>query len=85
MWLSDITNESQNDSLPILTYTTYEYLPTMSQYVTCNGNKNNIYIYTLTCSYKHVILHSRSCKYVTHKYVYRMKAYDEWSEEPLVQ
>ena len=40
-----------------------------------NGHKkNNIYIYTLTCSCKHVILHSRSCKYVTHKYVYRMKA-----------
>ena len=34
MWLSDITNESQNYSLPILAYTTYEYLPTISQYVT---------------------------------------------------
>ena len=42
-----------------------------------NWNKNNIYIFTLTCSCKHVILHSRPCKYVTHKYVYRMKAYDE--------
>ena len=51
-----------------------------------NGHKNNnIYIYTLTCSCKHVILHSRSCKYITHKYVYRMKAYQEWSEETLVQ
>ena len=44
----------------------------------CNGNKNNnIYIYTLTCSCKHVIPHSRSCKYFTSKYVYRMKAYDK--------
>ena len=44
----------------------------------CNGNKNNnIYIYTLTCSCKHVILQSRSGKYFTCKYVYRMKAYDE--------
>ena len=52
----------------------------------CNGNKNNnIYIYTLTCSCKHVILHSRSCKYFTCIYVYRMKAYDEWSQELLVQ
>ena len=52
----------------------------------CNGNKNNnIYIYTLTCSCKHVILHSRSCKYFTCTYVYRMKAYDEWSQELLVQ
>ena len=51
-----------------------------------NGHKkNNMYIYTLTCSYKQVILHSRSCKYITHKYVYRIKAYHEWSEEPLVQ
>ena len=34
MWLSDITNESQNYSLPILAYTIYENLPTISQYVT---------------------------------------------------
>ena len=51
-----------------------------------NGHKkNNIYIYTLTYSCKQVILHSRSCKYITHIYVYRIKAYQEWSEEPLVQ
>ena len=46
--------------------------------------RNNMYIYTLTCSFKQVILHNRSCKYATHKYVYRIKAYHEWSEEPLV-
>ena len=34
MWLSDITHELQNDSLPILAITRYEYLPPISQYVT---------------------------------------------------
>ena len=33
MWLSDITNESQNYSLPMLAHNTYGYLPTISQYV----------------------------------------------------
>ena len=46
--------------------------------LTCNRNKkNNIYIYTLTCSCKHVILDRRLCKYFTCEYAYTMKACDE--------
>ena len=33
-----------------------------------NGHKkNNMYIYTLTSSCKQVILHKKSCKYITNK------------------
>ena len=47
--------------------------------------KNNMYIYTWICSCKQVILHIKSCKYITHKYVYGIKTYHEWSKEPIVE
>ena len=34
MLLSDITTQLQNDSLQILAFTRYEYVPTICQYVT---------------------------------------------------
>ena len=47
--------------------------------------KNNMYIYTWICSCKQVILHTKACKYITHKYVYGIKTYHEWSKEPIVE
>ena len=44
----------------------------------CNRKKkNNIYMYTLTSSCKHIILDKRLCKYFTCEYAYTMKACDE--------
>ena len=51
-----------------------------------NGHKkNNMYIHTWICSCKQVILHRKSCKYIIHKYVYRIKTYHEWAKKPIVQ
>ena len=45
--------------------------------LSCNRNKKyNIYIYTWTCSCKHVILDRRLCKYFICEYAYTMKACD---------